>query len=280
MIHIRIMSEQDFSFATCLTDTKNWGLTGEDFKFMIDLEPSGCFIILDDEERVGMATTITFGEIGWIGNVIVEENYRNRGVGSALVGHAIKYLRERSVKTISLYSYMHSVPFYRSLGFELDGKLVAMSGRGVPKQTSRHPRRTEEGDLPNIFALDRNCFGASRDRLLKNLFLEGRGFGFVLYDDNELSGFVFARRYSEMAELGPMVSRSDTKNVAVSLLYTILGELMGLEVNIYVPEGGRSLFSELQALGFAERFKAVRMSWGKPAPFRGCILAAESLERG
>ncbi len=279
-INIRVLSERDFPFAIRLTDTMGWDLTEEDFKFAIDLEPGGCFIALVDGERVGIAMTIAFGEVGWIGNVIVESSYRNQGIGSRLVEHEVNYLRSRSVKTVGLYAYKHAVPLYKRLGFRSDSDFIVLEGEGTSKRRVGPTRRAEDGDLSSILALDSLCFGGSREKLLRRWFSGEANLCYVAYEDDRLSGFVFARKYPEMAEVGPLVCGPGSVGVADDLLYTILGRLGGLKVHICVAEKAEGVLSVLKELGFAERFRVVRMFWGGGFAEKGYLLAAESLERG
>ncbi|MDH5702305.1 MAG: hypothetical protein OEZ12_06000, partial [Candidatus Bathyarchaeota archaeon] len=62
------MSFEDLKFAVQITDQMSWNFVEEDFKFMMELEPEGCFVLLYDSERVGIATAVCFGKIGWFGN--------------------------------------------------------------------------------------------------------------------------------------------------------------------------------------------------------------------
>lgn len=280
MINIRILSEEHLPFAIRLTDTMSWNLTEEDFRFMIDLEPDGCFIALVDGEPVGLATTIAFGEIGWIGNVIVEKNYRNQGVGSRLVKHGVNYLMGRAVKTVAIYAYENAVPFYRRLGFKSDLDFIVLEGEGVSKQSARSTRRAEDRDLSSILALDSLCFGGSRERLLKQWFSGNANLCYVGYKAERLSGFVFARRYDEMVEVGPLVCAPDSVDVADDLLCTVLGQLEGLEIHLCVSEKAEDVLSVLKGLDFAERFRVVRMFRGRAFAEKGYLPVAESLERG
>src|SRR5512137_3000698 len=116
------MSEADFDFSVNITDTMNWKLVKEDFSFMLKLEPKGCFVLLHDRERIGIVTTINFGKVGWLGNLIVEEKHRKTGAGTLLAKEAIEYLRSRKAETVGLYSYLNAIPFYEKLGFEYDSE--------------------------------------------------------------------------------------------------------------------------------------------------------------
>ncbi len=107
MFQVRAMRVDDFPFAVQLANTMNWNMAEEDFEFMASLEPHGNFIALDDGKPIGIATCISFGTVGWFGNLIVKEQYRSKGVGSLLVKHASRLLakqRHQSYRSLCLSS--------------------------------------------------------------------------------------------------------------------------------------------------------------------------------
>jgi len=123
------MSVDDFAFAIDITDQMNWELTEADFAFMLRLEPGGCFVLLDGSERVGIATSVSFGRLGWFGNLIVHSDRREKGGGSLLVNHALKYLSaKRGAKSVGLYAYPNKIPFYTRLGFKYDSDFIVLKG--------------------------------------------------------------------------------------------------------------------------------------------------------
>ena len=67
MFHVEKMTPKDYMFAVELANTMNWNMTVEDFKFNSRLEPNGCFVLFDDSKRVGVATCISYGSVGWFG---------------------------------------------------------------------------------------------------------------------------------------------------------------------------------------------------------------------
>ena len=107
------MTSHDFKFAATLTDTMNWNMTEDDFSFMSALEPHGSFILYSNTQPIGLASTITFDQVGWIGNVIVNHNFRHQGAGSLLVQHAIRYLETKEVTTVYIYAYLAKESFYQ-----------------------------------------------------------------------------------------------------------------------------------------------------------------------
>lgn len=270
------MSETDFPFAICLTNTKCWMLTEKDFKFMIELEPEGCFILLSNSERIGITTNISFNKIGWLGNLIISEANRRRGAGSLLVEHSVSYLKTKKVSTVGLYSYLDTVLFYRSLGFDLDSEFVVLKGRGFHSAITNKIRRAGK-DTQDIINYDCSCFGASRRKLLEPILLDSANFGYVYIQNGQVLGYVVAKVYNGMSEIGPLgCKRSD---VAINLIKTVLNELVGFEVYMCIQAKEAAILSILMKSGFVEIFRVARMFLG-PHVVNDCIYFAESLERG
>lgn len=66
--------------------------------------PVGCARILND---------------GIIGRMAVLVNYRRRGIGNALLKHAIAVCRRHGWPSISLSAQTHAISFYEKAGFEI-----------------------------------------------------------------------------------------------------------------------------------------------------------------
>jgi len=279
MFHVKNMSAEDFEFTVSLTDTMDWNLVTGDFEFMMRLEPDGCFVVLDNSERVGLTTTVSFGKVGWLGNLIVSKNHRGRGAGSLLVRHSVGYLTKKHVEAIGLYAYIDRVPFYRGLGFEYDSEFMVLKGKGAHSPTTAHIREAGKNDIWEVVDLDRLCFGASRGKLLEPLLSDSDNLCYVSKEDGQLWGFVVAKVYQGTAELGPMVCRRGCDDIAIDLLKAALNRLEGFEVSMCVPEKESAILDTLMKLGFKEAFRVARMFHGRRI-VSDCIYVAESLERG
>ena len=127
------MTREDYRFAVELTDSMNWNMVESDFEFMMELEKDGCFVAYDDSDRVGISTTITYGKIGWIGNVIVSEKRRKKGFGSLLVEHCLQYLMNQGAESIGLYAYTNRIRFYEKLGFKRNLDFIVLEGKVMGK---------------------------------------------------------------------------------------------------------------------------------------------------
>jgi GNAT superfamily N-acetyltransferase len=274
------MSAEDFEFAIRITDQMSWGLAEADFEFMIELEPEGCFVLLHDSERIGIATTVSFGRVGWFGNLIVTPDKRERGGGSFLVRHALGYLADRNVRTVGLYAYTEKIPFYTTLGFKCDSDFVALKGKGASSSIlGVDVREATNQDISEIIDFDEACFGASRKQLLEPVLRDTDNFCYVSTENGRLSGFALAKVYHGMVELGPLVGNRDRSDIAIGLLTAALSRSNGFEVSMCVPKKEASILNMLTRMGFTERFRVARMFFGPPVT-GDCVYAAESLERG
>ena len=279
MFHIENMSTEDFEFAVRITDTMNWKMVNEDFEFMMRLEPEGCFVLFSNSERIGIATTISFGEIGWFGNLIVTESYRKKGAGSLLVKHAIKYLKSKNIETIGLYAYIDRIPFYRKLGFRYDSEFTVLKGKGFSSPAEANVREPRKKEIQKIIEFDHSCFGASRKKLLEPILLDPDTLCYVSIEDECILGYAAAKVYKRVAELGPLICKQGRRDIALALLKTLLNILEGFEVSMCIQKKEFEILDVLIKSGFRENFRVARMFSG-PFMAKNCIYAAESLERG
>ena len=279
MFHVEKMQVSDFPFAVQLANTMNWNMTLEDFEFMVKLEPSGCFVQFRRQERVGIATSVGFGKVGWFGNFVVKEDYRGEGAGSILIKHAINYLKNKGVETIGLYAYPHLVKFYESFGFEPDTNFVVVQGKVSFPITQKPQKAAKNQDIPEIIAFDRRCFGADRKKLLEPILLSKGNLCYVSTENKEITGYIAAKVYDRMAEVGPLICKTNRVKAAAYLLKTILSRLNGFNVFMYIPKKETELFKILHKARLKEDFTVVKMLLGSPVA-KNCIYTAESLERG
>ena len=273
------MRASDYSFATQLANTMNWNMATEDFQFMASLEPKGCFVLFDGIKRVGIATCISYGKVGWFGNLIVQEDYRHRGAGSNLVTHAIDYLRDKSVQTIGLYAYPNLTGFYGELGFKFDEDFAVLNKEHLEYITAKALPTTGRQQFSSIIKFDNQCFSGDRKKLLKSIILEKDNASYYFSDTTGLVGYVAATIYETMAWIGPLVCQKTRNEVANLLVEAILTKMGGKSVYAVASKKECVLLELFFSLGFREEFFVSQMFLGEK-PARNCIYLAESLERG
>jgi len=279
MLQVKPMRARDFPFATELANTMHWNMATEDFEFMTSLEPDGCFVALQNSRPIGLATSISFGKVGWFGNLVVKEKYRNKGVGSFLVKHAVNYLQSKEVNAIGLYAYPHLVEFYSGLGFERDEDFSVFHAESLSTLTSEALSIVGTHQIAAVEAFDNCCFGGDRKRLLESIILEKGNLCYYVPEGDEIAGYAAATVYEKMAWVGPLICRKSDVDAAVLLLKGVLANLTGKSVYIVLPKKETDLAHLLLHVGFKEDFCVSRMFLGKVAS-KNCIYIAESLERG
>jgi GNAT superfamily N-acetyltransferase len=283
MFSVEKMKQEDLPFAVELANTMDWNMTDADFVFNMKMEPEGCFVLKENSRTVGLATCISYGKVGWFGNLIVEEAQRKHGAGTMLVEHAASYLQSLGVTTVGLYAYKHLVNFYRNAGFECDAEFLILKAEEIVKPTSLENHLKIEAptqeDISEMVKLDSECFGSSRAKLLRTILADKGNICCVVKEEGEVEGFAASKVFDGMAEIGPLVCHKAHLKTARALLSAVQSRLEGSEAYICLPSNNAELLEESGRFGFKEEFKVVRMFLGSPVQ-KDCIYLAESLERG
>jgi GNAT superfamily N-acetyltransferase len=279
MLQVKQMRAEDYKFATELANTMNWNMAPEDFQFALSLEPKGGFVAFDGSKRLGIATCISFGRVGWFGNLIVKEKYRNKGVGSLLVQHAVNYLQGKGVKIVGLYAYPNLTHFYGSLGFKPDEDFSLLHTEKLGSLTADSLPKIDEKQIHAIEHFDGRCFGGDRKKLLESIICEKDNLSYAKFEKREVVGYVAATVYEKMAWVGPLICKAGRVEVAASLIQAVLAKLAGRSVYLVLPKKESELADMLSKIGFSEEFSVLRMFLG-PFTAKNCIYLAESLERG
>jgi GNAT superfamily N-acetyltransferase len=279
MFQARTMQPSDFKFAAELANTMDWNMAPEDFAYNSSLEPDGCLVLYDGLQRLGVATSISYGKVGWFGNLIIDPTNRKKGAGSFLVRHAVEYLHNKGVECIGLYAYPHLANFYGRIGFVPDIEFSVLHASQLKSVSSEQLTKITEQNFQKIVDFDTQCFGANRERLFKSIVLVEGNIGYFVNGNAKVDGYVAAKVYEDMAEVGPLACSPDRPEVALKLLKAALSNLVGFDVYIYLPRNQTLLQGYLRSMGFQEEFYLTRMYLAQNLS-KNCIYIAESLERG
>src|SRR6516162_4176250 len=112
MIHIRPMTAADLPLGLRLSQQAGWNQTTADWRRFLDLQPTGCFIAEWDATPAATLTTCIFGSVAWIAMVLVEESLRRRGLGQALLHHALSFLEQEGARSVRLDATALGRPLY------------------------------------------------------------------------------------------------------------------------------------------------------------------------
>jgi GNAT superfamily N-acetyltransferase len=205
-------------------------------------------------ELVGVAAGAVFGGTGWVGGVAVVPAARRIGLGGALTEAIVEFLEGHGVATVLLHATALGRPVYERLGFVPETAYLTLSGPTRPRPPGGPPVRPgRSADLGAVLALDLAATGEDRRRLLTALWPTG---GLVATGDGRPLGYHLA---SPWRPGGAAIAADPEAGLA---LLDAIRAVPGDEVAISVPAANPAAVQFLEAAGFSERYRTIRMHRG------------------
>ncbi len=260
-MEIRQLDERDIPCAMRLKELARWNQTESDWRRLLRLEPRGCFCASADGRLVGTTTTTTYEDkLAWVGMVLVDPEYRRRGVATRLMRTALDYLEER-VAAVKLDATPDGRPVYEKLGFKVESLVERWAGTARDDRRAAGCETLKTSAHAELFALDRKAFGADRSELIEALLADACVAPVAAAGtDGRLNGYALARRGSNAAYVGPLVAASAEQ--AAPLLDGLLGQLAGQRIYVDLNTNFEKGAEILAARGFVHSRDLLRMSYG------------------
>ncbi len=267
-MNVRQMLPSDLDFAASCTAAEGWrSETRPVFEGYLTYDPAGCLVADMSGERVGICVATSYGLYGFVGELIVSEEWRGRGIGRQLLESAVENLRSRGAASIFLDGVPAAIPLYERVGFRRVCRSMRFSGT---LKGQRYPRvRPMRGDdLGAAGQLDRAAFGADRRFYLeRRLSLQPELCQVLEKDGGEIAGFIMGRRIDDFVWIGPWVVRPGVERPG-DLLASLAVEAGGeASLGLGVLETNGEALATVRSFGLAERLDPPwRMVLGPPAP--------------
>lgn len=208
-MNLRLMTSADIAAGMRLKDIAGWNQTSTDWERFLRASPEGCFVAEVDGKVVGTATTMVYeGRLAWIGMVLVDPDYRGRGIGTELLEKTIDYLDARRIPTMKLDATPQGKPIYARLGFAAEYEIERWELRRAAEAATA-PAASALAGLEEILRVDREIFGADRGDLLRSLDREAPEFTLMTSSPGHLTGYALGRRGSRADHLGPWMARDE-----------------------------------------------------------------------
>lgn len=220
------MTPSDIPAGMRLKEIAGWNQTEADWKRFLDASPQGCFVAEADNKICGTVATIVFeNRFAWIGMVLVDPEYRSRGIGTALLERAIEHLDSLKIPTLKLDATPQGKPLYEKLGFVSEYEIERwVLRRGPAAQPARDWPQGSQTLAEHLFAAvlkaDQPIFGANRSFLLRSLDQHAPGFTLAVSTDGQLRSYALGRRGTIADHLGPWMAKD--KDAAHEVLNTFL----------------------------------------------------------
>lgn len=215
-----------------LAAAENWVVEPWEFEFLLSEFSQGCFAALgENRETAGFVTSLRHGRSGWIGNLIVAEQFRGRGIGKVLFSNAMEALQEAGAETIWLTASKQGMPLYEKLGFSCIDTIIRWNGYGRGRYGGHDPETGGENMISSVSGIDYQAWDDRRDVLLAATVGRGR----LLLQE---SGFLVIQSCGEARQFGPF-SALDF-GTAENIFETALGTVLhGTRIYLDTPASNR-----------------------------------------
>lgn len=254
------MTNNDLQLGLRLSRQAGWNQTKADWHRFFNLGPEGCFVAEFAGHLVGTTMTFISDEVAWVALVLVEEDVRGKGMGTALLKHALGYLDARMVKTVRLDATHLGRPIYERLGFVPEYELIRFEGIAPTGGAINTVKNATPEILTDLIEFDRWVTGENRTKMIQALFKEYPENTSVLMHGDKLEGFVTIRPGSNAVQIGPCTA---TLNAGPDLLSYALHKCAGKSVYIDIPTDNTNSVKIAESSGFKIQRRFIRMFRGE-----------------
>ena len=267
-MRLRVMTPYDIPGGVRLNTLAGWNQTEADWKRFLLGNPKGCFVMEEGATAVGTATTLSYEDrFAWISMVLVDPEFRNRGIGTKLLQRAVEHLDNAGIPTLKLDATPLGKPLYEKLGFvgeyEIERWVLQRTIEAEPVASPPHPGSTQWSEL---LACDRGVFGADRSALLRSLDEQGSELTLAVSSETDLQGYALGRHGLFADHMGPWMARD--RPAAAKLLTGFLRQSSRATVVVDCLKSNRTAAELLRGAGFTVARPLTRMYRG-PNDFPG-----------
>ena len=279
MTRIRLMTVADVPHGMRLKGQAGWNQLEADWLRLLAMQPDGCFLAEHEGVPVGTVVTCVFGSVAWIAMMLVDEQLRGRGIGRALMDHAIGFLNQPTIRTVRLDATPLGQPLYERLGFVPEYQLTRFAGRvsgDIPEKALSATSHCESPSRDSIAALadfDLAVTATDRRKLLSRLFEENAERIRVIDRDGRIRGYLASRPGIHATQIGPCIADAEAGPL---LFRDVLSRYRGEAVYIDIPTANRPAVQLAESCGLTPQRLLLRMRLGEPVADRVDLLWAGS----
>jgi len=264
MLYIRPMTAADVLLGMRLKEQNGWNQLEMDWHRLLALEPAGCFVADWNGKPAGTICTTVFDAVGWISMVLVDTGQRGKGIGTALVRHALEYLDGGGVHSIRLDATPAGRPIYEKLGFVSEYRLARYEGIFTAGSASESIEAVDLHDPEHVECLaawDRASCGTNRLKFLAQLFGEWPEVVRIVQRDGRIDGYLTVRPGSQALQIGPCLA---TPLAGPVLFLDAAHRFAGRYVYIDIPTDNVPARAVAETMGLRVQRHLLRMSRGEP----------------
>jgi ribosomal protein S18 acetylase RimI-like enzyme len=266
------MQPGDVDSAIKLSTAEGWNQTEKDWKLFIETPGNVSLVAEADNKVIGTTTVMNYSNtVAWIAMVLVDREYRGRGVSKALLENTLEKLEQCA--SIKLDATAAGQGLYQKFNFSDEHLIARMTNLSIKDlflqddyDISAEPIQVT--DIPKVVAYDEIVFGANRSILIESLIKQYPNKARILKRNNLITGIALGRDGHNYHHIGPVLAPN--ANDAKKLISKALKELINQPVVVDVLCDKKVIVAWLQSIGFIKQREFIRM-YKNQNPFPGVI---------
>ena len=196
------------------------GWAAHEWALRLAIEPATarCVVVEETAGRVvAVGSGVAYGPIGFVGNMIVAEEHRRRGLGGFILESVVAFLEEQGCRRLELFATEQGRPLYARHGFEhiSPGSRVRLTRDLLPPlDATVQVSDGTPADLDELIAYDAARFGGPRRALFEVMLGDGSRSTLVARRGAAVAGFGWLRPDDD--RIGPWLA--DDPEAAAAIL--------------------------------------------------------------
>ncbi len=246
-------------------EDEGWNPGPRDGEVYYNTDPDGFYGYYNKEELIAGGAVVSYtGEFGFMGLFIVKPGYRSMGLGRKLWYQRRDMLIKRlnPGAAIGMDGVVAMQPFYEKGGFRIAFRDVRYQKTGEIFPIDKNISPVGYGDLEQIIAYDKQCFGVKRSQFLIPWLQLPESKSFKYTENGTLKGFAITRKAAEGHKICPLFA--DSFPIAEKLYHACLNAFPGEPVFLDIPEVNNDAVALMKKYDASYVFECARMYYGNP----------------
>lgn len=247
-----------------LAGQEHWVCDQWEFDFLLRHTPLSCHVIRDHGLPRAFVTAISYGDSGWIGNLLVQPEYRRQGLARRLMQTSIDQLDAAGVSSIWLTASDEGAPLYGNLGFHPVDHIERWVGKG----SGMPPMAPSHGALQTLNRMDAVVWGSQRTALVAEKAAQGQTW---LNED----GFIVRQHTACGMQIGPWCGNANSADQLFSAALAIAPSNTFL---LDLPTANDRACELVTAHNFSRQSSALLMCRGNATGYNpSCLFALATM---
>jgi hypothetical protein len=267
-ITIQKIGKSDLKTLISWASNEGWNPGKHDVDVFWNTDPEGFYGCHVNGELIAGGAVISYGgAFGFMGLFIVQNQFRNNGIGNKL-WHARKNIlisRLNEKASIGMDGILAMQPYYQNGGFNIAFRDERYELIGKAYSCSDNVTAIIPEDFADIMKYDNICFGFDRTPFINQWLTMPESMAIKYKNNDEICGYAVVRRADIGYRIGPLFAQNDT--IAEALLKSCLNYASSDSVFLDIPTINENAMNLVRKYEGKYIFECARMYHGQSPNF-------------